>query len=99
MNDYHDPQDGRRYRARLRRQKDYQARYRDKLKADRTPERDDIAAACLRLILHRAASDPRGSMELLVTIANDLAERSFSKRRTADRITAMVHRLREKHRA
>lgn len=47
----------RRYRRRLRKQRAYQAEYREKLKRAGTPDREDFAAAVPRIVVSGSARD------------------------------------------
>ena len=50
--DFHDAEDAKRYRARLRKQRGYSEKNRDKLKAEKAPDTDDVARACRRALIH-----------------------------------------------
>lgn len=45
MTTFHDPKDAQKYRARLRKQREYQRKYRERLIGQRAPERDPEAPA------------------------------------------------------
>ncbi len=82
----------RRYRARLAKQRSYQANYRAGLKAKKVPERDDVAGAALRVFLVSAAGRADAARGLIGAIAEDLTGRGFNEHATIAALTSMVDR-------
>lgn len=89
--DFHDGNDARRYRARLRRQRRYQADYRSKLKQVRAPQKADIAAACFEELLLVLARNPNAAAPFVNAFLQRLAER-FEKQEIAERFTDLIAR-------
>lgn len=87
---FHDPRDAQRYRARLRKQRDYQRKYRERLGSVRAPERDDVASAALRVLLDAVvAREP--SAALLVSRTVDTLEKiGFDRAETMRRLRKML---------
>ena len=89
--DFHDGNDARRYRARLRRQRRYQADYRSKLKQVRAPQKADIAAACFEELLVILGKDSKAVTGFVNAVLRRLSER-FDKQEVADRFSVLVAR-------
>jgi hypothetical protein len=96
--DRHDAEDLRRFRDRKRKQKEYQADYRRKLKKQRTPTRDDIAAGMLAFSLEALARKTREQRDVSFRkLAEHLAtvgvgKRKFDREATIEACRAMVER-------
>ncbi|CAO4167143.1 hypothetical protein [Methylorubrum extorquens] len=89
--DFHDANDGRRYRARLRRQGRYQADYRSRLKGARAPQKADIAAACFEELLGMLGRNPSAATSFVNAALRRLSTR-FDKRQIAERFATLVAR-------
>jgi hypothetical protein len=89
--DFHDANDGRRYRARLRRQRRYQADYRSKLKEVRAPQKADIAAACFEELLCVFGRNPSAATSFVNAALRRLSTR-FDKHQIAERFAALIER-------
>jgi len=89
--DFHDANDGRRYRARLRRQRRYQADYRSKLKEVRAPQKSDIAAACFEELLSILGRNPNAATSFVNAVLGRLSTR-FDKHEIAERFAALIGR-------
>ncbi|WP_210260885.1 hypothetical protein [Enterovirga aerilata] len=98
MTDFHDAEDAKRYRARLRKQQRYSQNYRDKLEAANIPDRDEMARACLTALVDLLAAGPDAKTCGLVpgTMVSALQEKGFSRDGTMDRLRGMVRRARSK---
>ncbi|KAA2235589.1 hypothetical protein [Salinarimonas soli] len=92
MTDVYDPSELRQYRARKRAQRRYQADYRERLKVDGIPERDDVAAAALRVVLRALDRNPAAWETLRVGLLNEIARAGFTRAHAAERLDAMVAR-------
>ena len=93
--DFHDGGDARRYRARLRRQRGYQANYRHRLKEKGIPQKDDLAAACLDELLVILARDPNAVPGFVGRVLRRVTQK-FGREAAADRLTTMVERAAQK---
>jgi hypothetical protein len=96
--DFHDGNDARRYRARLRRQRGYQADYRQRLKEKAIPQKDDFATACLDELLMMLARDPSAVPGFVGRILRRVTQK-FGREASADRLTTMVERAAQRLRA
>ncbi|KQP29995.1 hypothetical protein ASF49_15120 [Methylobacterium sp. Leaf104] len=96
--DFHDGNDARRYRARLRRQRRYQAGYRQRLKEKAIPQKDDFATACLDELLVILARDPNAVPGFVGRVLRRVT-RKFGREAAADRLTIMVQRTAQRLRA
>jgi len=93
---YYDPKELRSYRRRIKKQREYQEGYRERLKAEGRPERDDVAAAWLTLTLQMWARRP-DMTEAARALAKALAGKGrFSEAQSLAAIEAMVERERAK---
>ncbi|RDJ24823.1 hypothetical protein DWF00_16500 [Bosea caraganae] len=82
-----------RYRARLRRQRSYQADYREKLKMSRTPDREDMAACLLRLVVRNSARDwEHHGANWERVLVKHLSERGFDMQATSEAFRGMLDR-------
>lgn len=90
--DFHDANDGRRYRARLRRQRRYQADYRLKLKEVRAPQKADIVAACFEELLGMLGRNPGAAASFVNAALRRLSTR-FDKLQIAERFATLVERV------
>jgi hypothetical protein len=98
MGDYHSPDELRRYRNRLRRQREYQTDYRDRLRRERKPEREDVAVAWLDIALIRWATAPH-DWDAINFLSDYLAEKKgFDRDRAREAVEGMVERVRRKNR-
>ena len=90
----YDPRDGERYRRRLKKQRNYQSEYRKSLEEDGIPERDDIAAATLRVMLNTTVQNPDRVNGWIQLVAKNLAEgkEEFDCEAVERTIQAMVDR-------
>ncbi len=79
---------------RLRKQRERQRQYRDRLKAERRPDRDDIARVFLHFMIVRAVkSEDRNSMEKLIDMLLDALERQgFDKDASLDVLEDLIFR-------
>ncbi|WP_156330252.1 hypothetical protein [Bosea vaviloviae] len=98
---FHDPRDAQRYRARLKKQREYQRKYRERLVKERAPESADIASACMNAFLAVLIKDPKLMGPLPRIMVNSLVERGFDReltvgciRRMADRKFRQIQRMR-----
>ena len=92
MTDFHDAKDGQKYRARLRKQREYQRKYRERLIGEGAPERADIAAACLQAFLLVAIVDPKQMGPLPRAMLDVLEKRGFSRSASLDSVNKMARR-------
>jgi len=92
MTDFYDPAELRRFRARRKAQRVYSDAYRDKLKAQKAPDRDDVAAAALRVFLALAAQDTKSVGKQPGLIASDLQRAGFDRAEAVAKLRAMVRR-------
>lgn len=90
MTDFRDPKDGQKYRARLRKQREYQRKYRERLISQRTPERDDVAAACLRALINAVIRRDERVVPLVVATLDGLAAVGFDRQVAHARLRRMV---------
>ncbi len=81
-------------KVRRRKQNGYQAKYRDCLKSGRVPDREDVAAACLRRVLAAWANRPDAGQDLRQAVLDDLTGR-FSREQAERVLDAMIHRTRK----
>lgn len=79
MTTFHDPKDAQKYRARLRKQREYQRKYRERLIGQRAPERDDIARACLRALIEAVIRREAHAVPLAVAALDGLAAIGFDR--------------------
>lgn len=91
---FHDPEDARRWRRRLKRQREYQRKYRERLIAERTPERADLASACLEACLTLNLAQLPQMPHLVKAIIDRLVLRGFDRRRSIERLQDLFERLR-----
>ncbi len=83
----------RRYRRRLRKQRAYQAEYREKLRRSGTPDRDDFAAAVLRIVVSGSARDiDRHGPQWERLIVRELSGKGFEAAVVAQAFRRMVVR-------
>lgn len=83
----------RRYRRRLRKQRAYQADYRDRLRKTGTPDRDDFATAALRIVVSSSARDfDRHGAQWERVLARELSRTGFDATCTAQAFRKMVVR-------
>ncbi|MPR06194.1 hypothetical protein [Microvirga tunisiensis] len=97
MAEFHAPDELRRYRTRLKRQREYQDEYRIRLKKERVPDREDIAAGILAINLRIWARSPETLEKASRNIAEFMSEtglgnRRFDAEKTAAALKAMVAR-------
>lgn len=90
--------DARKYRNRLKKQRAYTENWREGLVAARLPERDDVAAACLRCVLRAAGRNPEGWETFINSIIVELLRVSpeYNSQGTKVRIGEMVERQMKK---
>lgn len=93
MTTFHDPKDAQKYRARLRRQREYQRKYRERLIGERSPERSDIAAACLQAFLMVLVADPKSMGRVPRLLFDVLEKRGFDRKASLDVVDKMAHRM------
>ncbi len=93
MTDFHESDQPGRDKVRRRKQKGYQAGYRKRLKCGRVPDREDVAAACLRRVLAAWANRPDAGQALRQAMLDDLTGR-FSREQAERVLDAMIHRTR-----
>lgn len=91
--DWHDQQDLARYRRRKRKQRDYQQGYRERLKSERTPERDDIAAELMRVYLNVVAVDHQKVRELTQALFGGLERRGYNRAACVEQVKTMARRV------
>jgi len=96
MTDFHESDQQRRDKVRRRKQTGYQAGYRKRLKCGRVPDREDVAAACLRWVLAAWANRPNTGQNLRRAVLDDLTGR-FSREQAERVLDAMICRTRETH--
>ena len=89
--DFHDRDDARRHRARLRRQRIYQAQYRSNLRTTRAPQKSDFASACFEELLTMLAQNSRAAGRFVERFTSRLTTR-FDGHAVADRLAALVKR-------
>lgn len=93
FDDRHYADDARRYRRRLRRQREYQATYRERLKGAGIPETRDLAAAALEEILAFMLARPDRAATTAQRVARWLPER-FDRPEAERRLMALCDRRR-----
>jgi hypothetical protein len=93
MTDFHET-DQPRDKVRKRKQAGYQADYRQRLKDDKVPDREDVAAACLRLVLSVWANRPDAGQDLRRATLDELSGR-FSHEQAEKVLDAMIDRTRK----
>ncbi|GGA82108.1 hypothetical protein GCM10011385_40410 [Nitratireductor aestuarii] len=77
----------------LRTQRDYQKEYRDRMRAERRPGRDDVARVCLHLMIMNA--DKKGGQDvgrLIEVIAEPLTEQGFDQNASLDVIENLIEK-------
>ena len=79
---------------RLREQRERQQQYRDRLRVERRPNRDDVARVLLHFMIIKAQkSGDKGGMEKLVSMLLDaLADQGFDKDASLDVIDDLIER-------
>ncbi len=82
----------RRYRARLAKQRDYQASYRAGLKAKKAPERDDVAKAALASALASVHRAPDAVEHWMANVVRRLAEDGFDPIASSETVRGMIER-------
>lgn len=87
---FHDPRDAQRYRARLRKQRDYQRKYREKLGSARAPERDDVASAALRVLIDGIVAREHPAVLYASRTVATLEKIGFDRAETMRRLRKMV---------
>jgi hypothetical protein len=97
MTDLHEIDQQRRDEARRRKQTGYQASYRQRLKHERVPDREDVAAACLRWVLAAWANRPDTGQAFRRGVLDDLTGR-FSREQAERVLDAMICRTRKTRR-
>jgi len=95
MTDFHE-NDQPRDTIRKRKRAGYQADYRQRLKDDKVPDREDVAAACLRRLLAGWVSRPDAGKTFRRGLLDDLAGR-FSREEAERVLDAMIDRARKAH--
>jgi hypothetical protein len=95
---FHDPEDARRWRRRLKRQREYQRKYRERLIAERTPERADIAMACLEACMTISRHEFAQLGQLARAIVDRLARRGFDREHSIERIQLIAAKLQDRAR-
>jgi hypothetical protein len=92
--DFHTAEDARKYRRRLKKQRGYTADWRDGLRGANLPERDDVAAACLRCVLRAYGRNPEGWDVFVNSILDELlrTKPDFDRAGTKNRISEMIDR-------
>jgi AAA+ ATPase superfamily predicted ATPase len=98
MEVFYDVEDLKRYRTRKRKQREYQASYRERLKDDGTPDREDIAAAFLRGLLRLWAAAPDNAGEFRERVLDEMGCDRFNRDQAAKVLDAMIQRERSKQR-
>lgn len=93
MTTFHDAKDAQKYRARLRRQRDYQRKYRERLIGEGAPERSDIAAASLQAFLMILVTDAKSMGRLPRMLFDVLEKRGFDRKTSIDVVDKMAHRM------
>ncbi len=94
MTDFHESDQLNRNKLRQHKQKGYQAGYRKRLKHKHVPDREDVAAACLRRVLAAWANRPDAGQDLRQAVLDDLTGR-FSREQAERVLDAMIHRTRK----
>lgn len=87
---FHDPRDAQRYRARLRKQRDYQRKYRERLGSVRAPERDDVASAALRVLIDALIAREAHAGVLASRTVATLEKIGFDRAETMRRLRKMI---------
>ncbi|CAH1652039.1 conserved hypothetical protein [Hyphomicrobiales bacterium] len=95
---FHDPEDARRWRRRLKRQREYQRKYRERLIAERTPERSDIATACLEACMTISRGQFSELQQLAKAIVDRLVSRGFDRAQSIERIQQVAAKLQDRAR-
>ena len=95
---FHDPEDARRWRRRLKRQREYQRKYRERLIAERTPERSDIATACLEACMTISRGQFSELQQLAKAIVDRLVSRGFDRAHSIERIQQVAAKLQDRAR-
>jgi len=95
---FHDPEDARRWRRRLKRQREYQRKYRERLIAERTPERADIAMACLEACMTISRHEFAQLGRLASAIVDRLVSRGFHRVHSIERIQQIAAKLKDRAR-
>ena len=90
MTTFYDPRDAQKYQARLRKQREYQRKYRERLISERTPERDDVAAACLRALIDAVIRRDERVVPLVLATLHGLAAVGFDRKAAHARLRRMV---------
>ncbi len=77
---------------RLRKQRERQKNYRDRLKADRKPTRDDIARIVLHfmVLLASEADDPRSLDQLINRVLEALKDQGFDEEASLDVLDDLI---------
>ncbi|TAJ33375.1 hypothetical protein [Bosea sp. (in: a-proteobacteria)] len=82
---------GRRRQRRRVKQRGYSQNYRDKLADAKCPDRDDIAAAAIRVAIELlAVNKPIDTRSFLVAIWKDLAAKGFSEAAGMEKFKSMI---------
>ena len=92
--DWYDQQDLARYRKRRRKQKEYQQGYRERLAETKTPERDDVAAALMRVYVGILADDYRRVADLTRAVLAGLEANGYARAACVEQLTGMTRRER-----
>lgn len=95
---FHDPEDARRWRRRLKRQREYQRKYRERLIAERTPERSDIATACLEACMTISRGQFSELQQLAKAIVDRLVSRGFDRAHSIERIQQVAAKVQDRAR-
>ncbi len=82
----------RRYRARLAKQRAYQAKYRAKRKTGRAPDREDVAKASLTASLDSFRHRPERTDSWMAYIVSQLEVDGFDRKASATVVRGIVHR-------
>lgn len=93
MPTFHDPRDLARFHRRLRKARDAQAAYRDRLQAAGVPERDDLAAASLRAFVRLLAQRRDRDHSFVARILDAMPDR-FDRAASERRLWEIVERER-----
>ncbi|EIM26637.1 hypothetical protein [Microvirga lotononidis] len=96
MEVFYEVEDLKRYRTRKRKQREYQAAYRERLKDDGAPDREDIAAAFLRGLLKLWAVAPDNASDFKERILDDMGRGRFSREQASKVLDGMIERERER---
>lgn len=94
--DWHDQQDLARYRRRKKKQREYQAAYRERLEEAKIPERDDVANELLRVFLMAAIADHRKVSELSIALFDGLEADGYNRPAAITRVRNMMRTARAK---